>query len=104
MVLALETRKFHCRGCGRYFWQRFPGILPRKRSTEPFRRYVCLKTTTESRAVLVPWQPAPSPGPQPPRPPHSRQGNRVGPLGPRRRAGATRGACGRRPPGRFPEP
>jgi transposase len=43
VVLALETRKFHCRGCGRYFWQRFPGILPRKRSTEPFRRYVCLK-------------------------------------------------------------
>lgn len=43
VVMALETRKFHCQDCGRYFWQRFPGILPRKRSTEPFRRSVCLK-------------------------------------------------------------
>lgn len=43
MVLALETRKFYCQECQRYFWQRFPGILPRKRSTEPFRRYICLK-------------------------------------------------------------
>jgi len=39
-VLLLETRKWLCRGCGRSFWQRFPGILPGKRSTEPFRRYV----------------------------------------------------------------
>jgi len=38
--LRLETRKWQCRGCGRSFWQRFPGILPGKRSTEPFRRYV----------------------------------------------------------------
>jgi transposase len=43
VLLLLETSKFHCEGCERYFWQRFPGILPRKRSTEPFRRYVCLK-------------------------------------------------------------
>jgi transposase len=32
-----------CRDCGRSFWQRFPGILPRRRATEPFRRSVSLK-------------------------------------------------------------
>jgi transposase len=42
-VLELETRKWCCRECGRSFWQRFPGILPRKRSTEPFRRSVFVK-------------------------------------------------------------
>ena len=42
-VVELETRKWLCRGCGRSFWQRFPGILPRMRSTEPFRRAVCQK-------------------------------------------------------------
>jgi transposase len=42
-VLALETRKWVCRACGRSFWQRFPGILPRQRATEPFRRSVCQK-------------------------------------------------------------
>lgn len=29
--------------CQRSFWQRFPGILPRLRATEPFRRSVCHK-------------------------------------------------------------
>jgi len=43
VLLELETRKWHCRDCDRSFWQRFPGILPRKRSTEPFRRSVSLK-------------------------------------------------------------
>jgi len=38
--LLLEGRKFHCRGCGRYFRQRFPGIGRYRRSTEPFRRQV----------------------------------------------------------------
>jgi transposase len=42
-VLELETRKWVCLGCGRTFWQRFPGILPRIRATEPFRRSVCQK-------------------------------------------------------------
>ena len=42
-VLELETQKWVCRGCGRSFWQRFPGILPRMRATEPFRRSVCQK-------------------------------------------------------------
>jgi transposase len=43
VLLELETRKWRCRDCARSFWQRFPGILPRKRSTEPFRRSVSLK-------------------------------------------------------------
>jgi transposase len=38
--LALETRKWLCKGCGRSFWQRFAGILPGKRATEPYRRSV----------------------------------------------------------------
>jgi len=41
--LELETRKWRCRRCGRTFWQRFAGILPRRRATEPFRRSVSLK-------------------------------------------------------------
>jgi transposase len=39
-LLELESCKFRCKDCGRIFWQRFPGILPRKRATEPFRRSV----------------------------------------------------------------
>lgn len=39
-VLELESRKWRCRDCGRQFWDRFPGILPRRRATEPFRRSV----------------------------------------------------------------
>jgi transposase len=42
-VIALETRKWRCLSCERTFWQRFPGILPRMRATEPFRRAVCQK-------------------------------------------------------------
>jgi transposase len=42
-VLELETRKWLCRECKRSFWQRFPGILPRMRASEPFRRSVCQK-------------------------------------------------------------
>jgi len=39
-VLAIESGKFQCRDCKRYFCQRFPGILPRKRATEAFRRSI----------------------------------------------------------------
>lgn len=39
-LLVLETAKYRCKDCGRSFWQRFPGILPRLRATEPFRRQV----------------------------------------------------------------
>jgi transposase len=42
-VLELETRKWLCLSCERSFWQRFPGILPRLRASEPFRRSVCQK-------------------------------------------------------------
>jgi len=41
--MDLEAHKFHCRTCGRYFNQRFPGIMPRRRNTEAFRRSVYLK-------------------------------------------------------------
>ena len=39
-ILELESCKYRCKDCGRSFWQRLPGILPRKRATEPFRRSV----------------------------------------------------------------
>src|SRR5690242_20738501 len=42
-VLELETRKWLCLAWQRSFWQRFPGILPRLRASEPFRRSVCQK-------------------------------------------------------------
>ncbi|MBV8073609.1 MAG: transposase family protein [Acidobacteriaceae bacterium] len=41
--LELETLKWVCRACRRSFWQRMPGIQPRMRATEPFRRSVCQK-------------------------------------------------------------
>lgn len=41
-ILELESCKYRCQDCGRTFWQRFPGILPRMRATEPFRRSVFL--------------------------------------------------------------
>jgi transposase len=51
--LTLETRKFCCLECGRTFWQRFSGILPRKRATEPFRRIIYLQHWDEiSRSRL----------------------------------------------------
>jgi len=43
VFLYLRTRKFLCNTCGRYFNERFPGILPYRRSTEAFRREVFLK-------------------------------------------------------------
>jgi len=38
--LHIDALKFHCLVCGRYFNQRFPAILPRRRSTEPFRQQI----------------------------------------------------------------
>jgi transposase len=38
--LVLEGRKWRCLGCGRYFRQRFPGILPWQRSSEAFQRLI----------------------------------------------------------------
>jgi transposase len=39
-LLILKTHKYYCRGCRRYFNQRFPGIGPWRRSTEPYRRQI----------------------------------------------------------------
>lgn len=39
--LELEGRKYRCNGCGRYFNQRFPGILPYRRYSEAYRREIC---------------------------------------------------------------
>lgn len=58
-VLHLEARKFLCLDCQRYFNQRFPGIMPRRRSTEPFRRQVfwlhmdgiCRKKLAEAQRI-----------------------------------------------------
>jgi transposase len=53
--LYLRTHKYLCRTCGKYFNDRFPGILPYRRSTQAFRREVfrhhydgiCQKTLSE---------------------------------------------------------
>ena len=42
-VLLIQTHKFYCRDCKKYFNQRMPGILPYQRSTEPFKDEVSLK-------------------------------------------------------------
>ena len=39
--LVLRGYKYLCRSCGRYFRQRFPGLLPYQRATEPFKSEVC---------------------------------------------------------------
>ena len=39
-VLHLEACKFQCRACGRYFRERFPGILPCQRSSRAFQRMI----------------------------------------------------------------
>jgi transposase len=57
--LLLESFKYRCLGCLRYFNQRFPGIMPRRRSTEPFRRQIfwrhydgiCRSTLAQREAI-----------------------------------------------------
>jgi transposase len=39
-VLELEACKWKCLSCERYFRERFPGILPRQRSSEAFQRMI----------------------------------------------------------------
>jgi transposase len=39
-LLYLRTHKYLCKRCGKYFNDRFPGILPYRRSTQSFRREV----------------------------------------------------------------
>lgn len=43
VYLYLRTRKYLCRSCNKYFNDRFPGILPYRRSTEAFRKEVFQK-------------------------------------------------------------
>src|SRR5687767_6198232 len=38
--LVIEGRKFHCKSCGRYFREQFPGIGSWRRSSESFRRQI----------------------------------------------------------------
>jgi transposase len=40
VALKLTVNKYYCRECHKYFRQRFPGILPYKRSTEALRNEV----------------------------------------------------------------
>jgi transposase len=40
VYLHLSIHKLRCRACGRTFHERFPGLLPRRRYTEPFRRQI----------------------------------------------------------------
>lgn len=42
-VLLVQTYKFFCRNCGKYFNQRLPGVQPYQRSTEPFKDEVSMK-------------------------------------------------------------
>jgi transposase len=39
-LLLLEARKWECRSCGRGFRQRFEGILPGQRASEPLKREI----------------------------------------------------------------
>jgi transposase len=39
-VLELEARKWLCMACGRYFRQRFPGVLPCQRASEAFQAMI----------------------------------------------------------------
>ncbi len=38
--LYIESYKFECKGCKKFFNQRFEGVMPRARSSEPFRDHV----------------------------------------------------------------
>ena len=57
--LYLRTHKYLCQGCGRYFNDRFPGILPYRRTTQAFRKEVfrhhydgvCGKTLSERLSI-----------------------------------------------------
>ncbi len=40
VLLRFLVNKYHCRTCKKYFRQRFEGILPWQRSTEPLKRQV----------------------------------------------------------------
>lgn len=67
VYLYLRTHKYLCQSCGKYFNDRFPGILPYRRSTEAFRKEVfekhndgiCQKTLSQrlgiAQATIERW-------------------------------------------------
>ena len=40
-LLRIQAHKFHCRSCGRYFNQQFPGIVKYQRATERLKKQLC---------------------------------------------------------------
>jgi len=40
VFLELETHKWHCQQCGKYFRERFPGILPCQRASEAYQEMI----------------------------------------------------------------
>jgi len=40
VFLKIEARKFKCLECGKFFWERFDGILPHNNKTEAFRKQI----------------------------------------------------------------
>ena len=42
-ILMIQTHKFYCRDCKKYFNQRLPGVMPYSRSTEPFKDEISVK-------------------------------------------------------------
>ncbi|PIQ43850.1 MAG: ISL3 family transposase [Gammaproteobacteria bacterium CG11_big_fil_rev_8_21_14_0_20_46_22] len=40
-LLQIKAYKFHCRSCGRYFNQQFPGIIKYQRATERLKKQLC---------------------------------------------------------------
>jgi transposase len=42
-VLMVQTYKFYCRDCGKYFNQRLPGVQPYQRVTEPLKEEISVK-------------------------------------------------------------
>lgn len=52
-ILLIQTHKFYCRDCRKYFNQRMPGIEPYQRSTEPFKDEVAMKHHDGSSVTRV---------------------------------------------------
>ena len=59
VYLYLKTHKYFCGACGKYFNDRFPGILPYRRTTQAFRKEVfqrhhdgiCQKTLSDRLSI-----------------------------------------------------
>ena len=52
VLLRFAVSKFPCRGCGRYFRQRFEGILAYQHSTEALKRQSIASTRRASRGAV----------------------------------------------------